>query len=77
MPRYYFDIQDAKGSHRDDVGDELRDFEAAREMAQSIMPDIVRQDLPDGESHVVICDVRDETGVVVYRGKLIYQGTRF
>ena len=76
MPRYYFDVHDAKGLHRDDTGDELRDFEEAREMAQSIMPDIVRHELPDGELHSVTCEVRDETDRIVYRGKLTYEGAR-
>ena len=41
MPRYYFDVLDAKGLHRDEIGDELKDFEEAREQAQGLLPDIV------------------------------------
>ena len=77
MPRFFFDIHDAKGSHRDEFGDELADFEEAREQAQAILPDIVREELPDGELHKITCEVRDETGEIVYRGEITYQGTRF
>ncbi len=77
MTRYYFDIQDAKGFHHDDIGDELESFEEARDVAQSLLPDIARDELPDGELHIVTCDVRDEASRVVYRGKLTFEGTRF
>ena len=76
MPRYFFDIQDAKGLHRDDVGDEFADFEEAREQAQGLLPDIAREELPDGELHKIVCEVRDETGRAVYRGQLTFHGTR-
>ncbi len=76
MPRFYFDVTDARGHHRDDQGDELGGFEDARMQCQVILPDIAREELPDGELHVVTCEVRDETGRVVYRGRLTYEGTR-
>lgn len=76
MPRYYFDIQDAKGSNRDDFGEELESIDEAREQCQGMLPDIVRDELPDGDLHIVTCEVRDETGRIVYRGRLTYQGTR-
>lgn len=77
MPRYYFDVRNRGGLHRDDIGDELVDFEEARGQAQAILPDIARAELPDGELHVVTCDVRDEADEIVYRGELTYRGTRF
>ena len=77
MPRYFFDIRDAKGFHRDQFGDELADFDEARDQAQALLPDIVREELPDGDLHEVVCEVRDETGKVVYRGEITYRGTRF
>lgn len=76
MARYFFDVCDSRGSHRDDVGDELATFEDAREQCQILLPDVAREDLPDGELYAITCDVRDESGRVVYRGKLTYQGTR-
>ncbi len=76
MARYYFDVTNSCGFHRDDVGDELPTFEDAREQCQSLLPDIAREELPDGELHVITCDVRDETDRVVYRGRITYEGTR-
>jgi hypothetical protein len=76
MPRYYFDIHDAEGFHRDDIGDDFVDFEEARDQAQALLPDIVREELPDGELHEVACEVRDQSGRTVYRGEITFRGTR-
>ena len=67
MARYYFDVQDGRGFHRDEMGDEFDSFEEAREQAQALLPDIAREELPDGELHVITCDVRDESGRIVAR----------
>lgn len=77
MPLFYFDVRDGTGFHRDDFGSECDGFEDARQQAQSLLPDIVRHELPDGELHTVACDVRDETNRVVYRGKITFEGSRF
>jgi hypothetical protein len=76
MPRYYFDIRDGDGFHRDPVGDDFVDFEEARDHCQALLPDIAREELPDGELHTVLCDVRDDSERVVYRGEITYRGTR-
>ena len=76
MPRYYFDVRDAGGFHRDEVGDEFAGFEDARQHCQSLLPDIAREELPDGDVHTITCDVRNEAGRVVYRGEITYRGTR-
>lgn len=76
MPRYYFDVHDSRGSHRDEVGDEFADFEDARTQCQSLLPDLAREELPDGELHIITCDVRDEAGRIVYRGRITYEGRR-
>ena len=67
IPRYFFDVRDSQGFHRDDAGDEFDSFDEARTQAQSLLPDIAREELPDGDLHTITCDVRDETGRVVYR----------
>lgn len=77
MPRYFFDISDRAGFHRDEFGDEFDTIEKAREQAQMLLPDIAQEELPDGELHRVACEVRDETGAVIYRGELTYRGHRF
>ena len=76
MPLYYFDVRDCGGVHRDEVGDHFESLEDAIAQAQSLVADIAREELPSGELHVVICDIRDDTRGVVYRGKLTFQGTR-
>ena len=77
MARYYFDVQDGKGFHPDDIGDDFDSFEEARKQCQALLPDIAREELPDGELHTITCNVRDDTGRVLYRGELTYRGTRF
>ncbi|RYC29225.1 hypothetical protein D3273_25245 [Lichenibacterium minor] len=47
MPRYYFDIHDAKGFHPDEFGEALADLEEARDQAQLLLPDIMREELPN------------------------------
>lgn len=74
MPRYYFDVNDSSGFHRDEVGDEFASFEDARTQCQSLLPDIAREELPDGDLHTVTCNVRDDTGRIVYRGEITYRG---
>ncbi len=76
MPRYFFDVVDSKGSHRDDFGSECADFEDARQQCQSLLPDIAREELPDGELHTITCEVRNESGRVVYRGRITFEGAR-
>lgn len=77
MGRYFFDIRDATGMHRDTIGEECENFDEARQQAQSLLPDVIRTQLPDGEYHLVTCDVRDEDDRTVYRGEISYRGTRF
>lgn len=77
MSRYYFDVTDGAGFHRDEFGSEYESFEDAHDQCQSLLPDIARSELPDGDLHTITCDVRDEAGCTVYRGKITYEGTRF
>lgn len=76
MPRYFLDIHDAKGFHRDEAGDELEGLDEASDQCQAILSDLTRYELPDGDLHQVACEVRDGSGTVVYRGKLTYEGSR-
>ena len=70
MPRFFFDIRDADGFHRDEAGDEFESFQEARDQAQSLLPDIARAELPDGELHEIMCEVRSDANRIVYRAKL-------
>lgn len=77
MPRYFFDVRDGGGFHPDEFGDEFDSFEDARQQCQALLPDIARDELPDGERLDLSCDVRDDAGRVVYRAELTYRGTQF
>ena len=77
MPHYFFDIRDAKGFYRDAIGADFDSFDEARQQAQALLPGIIGEQLPDGEYHLVVCDVRDEEDRTVYRGEISYRGTRF
>ncbi len=76
MPRYFFDTTHAGQTTRDDVGIDLPGLEAARSRVAAVLPDLMRRGSPDGEAHTSACDVREESGNVVYRGELTYRGTR-
>ena len=76
MARYYFDLHDGGGFHRDEIGEDFSSFEEAREQCQALLPDIAREELPDGDLHTITCRVRDEAGRVVYCGELTYRGAR-
>ena len=49
MARYFFDIQDGDHFTPDDTGLELRDLEAAKAEAKKALPDIVKDEMPDGD----------------------------
>lgn len=76
MPRYYFDILDADGMRRDDIGRLCDDLDGAVAQAQMLLPDIVRAEMPDGDWHDLCCDVRSDDGMIVYQGELTYRGRR-
>lgn len=76
MPRYFFDIHDRE-FHRDDVGVECADFEAARVEAMHALPEIARFAIPqDGDTQAFMVMVRQESGDVVYTATLTFAGLR-
>ena len=76
MPRYFFDIHDAaKGIERDDDGIELADIEMVRRQAETILPDIARDEIPGGgDQRMYTVLVTDEDGAPVYSASLTYAG---
>ena len=76
MTRYFFDIQDGSGFHRDEVGDEFDGLDDACQQAQALLPDIAQDEQPSGDFHIIVCNVRDEMDRIVYRGELTYRGAR-
>ncbi len=70
MPLFYFDISDTGRLIRDDEGTELVDPEAARAEAIGVLPDIARDELPDGDRREFMSEVRDVSGRIIFRAKL-------
>lgn len=70
MPRYFFDIDDGESRTRDSYGLELPDLAEVRNKAISILPDVAREELPDGDRRVFVCQARDEGGTVVFMATL-------
>ena len=66
MARFFFDIDDGHVQSRDGEGLELADAAEARKAGIAILPDIAREELPDGDRRVFICQVRDESGTVIF-----------
>lgn len=66
MPRFYFDIDDGEHRHSDPEGIELEGAKEARNTAVSVLPDVAREELPDGDRRVFVCKVRDESGMIVF-----------
>lgn len=75
MPRFFFDIHDAKGHQRDEVGVELADIAMVRLEAQRLLPDIARSEIPrDADQSMFRVLVTDEEGHAVYSAALSYAG---
>jgi hypothetical protein len=66
MPRFFFDIDDGESREADSRGSELPNAQAARNAAIAILPDVAREELPDGDRRTFMCKVRDESGNVVF-----------
>ena len=77
MPLYFFDLHDGEDHTVDDFGMEFEHFEDARNHAVSFLPDIAREELPDGPRRDFICHVRTGGGQVVYRAVLKFREDRF
>jgi len=66
MPRFFFDIDDGESCETDGRGSELLNAQAARNAAIAILPDVAREELPDGDRRIFMCKVRDENGNVIF-----------
>jgi hypothetical protein len=70
MPRYFFDIDDGERFTRDDQGLDCAGPEAMREAAIGVLPNIARDELPDGDRHDFTVKVRDEGGRYLFQATL-------
>ena len=76
MPYYFIDFQDGDDLQRDRDGHEMESFERARAEAVALLPQVAKDELPDGEHRTFAVTLRDEKGVAVYRATLTFRGER-
>ena len=77
MPRFFIDTDDGDVHVQDDEGFDLEDVEAARREAMTVLPDMARDKLPDGDRRTFVATVRDHAGSVVYSASLTLVGVSF
>jgi hypothetical protein len=65
MPRYFFDLHDAKHVTVDDVGEELPNLEAAQKQALKAVGEAIRDHTHHGASGAVTIEIRDVVGPVL------------
>jgi hypothetical protein len=67
MPRFFFDIHDGEMFTPDREGLELESLEAAKDEAKRTLPDIVKDEMPDGDRRDFTVDVKNAAGQIVWR----------
>lgn len=70
MPRYFFDTFDGKAFIPDEEGQDLKDLDAARRVAQEALREMIRDALPDGDHGTFVVSVKDAAGRVAIRTAL-------
>jgi hypothetical protein len=67
MPRFFFDIHDGEDFTPDREGLELDGLEAAKAEAKKTLPEIVKDEMPDGDRRDFTVDVKSAAGQIVWR----------
>ena len=62
MDRFYFNIHDGERFTRDGDAHLCQSHKAMRDAAIKVLPDIARDELPDGDQRNFTVKVRDESG---------------
>ena len=70
MPKFFLDLYDGAEFSRDPYGLDLAGREEARKEAISVLPDMARLALPDGDRRDFTVDVRTAVGEVIYTATL-------
>jgi len=76
LPKYFIDLQDGDFAYPDEEGSDLAGFEEARNEAITLLSQVARERLPDGEHREFVTTVRDEGGIALYRASLTFYGER-
>jgi hypothetical protein len=67
MPRFFFDIHDGEEFTPDRQGVELEGLNAAKDEAKKVLPDIVKDEMRDGDRRDFTVDVKNAAGQIVWR----------
>jgi hypothetical protein len=67
MPRFFFDIHDGEDFTPDRQGLELDGLEAAKAEAKKTLPEIVKDEMPEGDRRDFTVDVKSAAGQIVWR----------
>ncbi|MDG4898664.1 hypothetical protein P9272_34700 [Mesorhizobium sp. WSM4976] len=70
MPLFFFDIHDGNELTRDDAGLECSSLQDLSSKAVDVLPDIAREELPNGPRRTFLVKVRNEAGRYVFRASL-------
>ena len=65
--RFFFDIHDGEDFTSDRQGLDLDGLEAAKDAAKKDLPDIVKDEMPDGDRRDFTVDVKNVAGQIVWR----------
>ena len=74
MPRYFIDTDDGDMEARDDEGRDFASPQAARVAALKGLPDMARDEIPDGDNRTFTVSVREEGGREIYQATLTLKG---
>jgi hypothetical protein len=74
MPRYFIDSFDGDTCFIDSEGMDFADDAAARYHALDALPDMARDEVPDGDRRRFVVSVRDQAGEVIYSASLTLEG---
>ncbi len=66
MPLYFFETDDGELFDHDPVGLDLVNDSAAREAALLALPDMARENMPNGDHRTFVSTVRNEAGDIIY-----------
>ncbi|MGF7055696.1 hypothetical protein GGC47_004909 [Bosea sp. OAE752] len=74
MPRFNIDSSDGAVPIIDNEGSEYPDAQAARKAALSLLPDMARDEMPDGDERTFSVSVRNTSGRAIYSARLALKG---
>ncbi|MBW6425200.1 hypothetical protein KX729_27575 [Rhizobium sp. XQZ8] len=74
MARFFFDVINGHGLHRDNDGVELEGPDQVRGEVSRILTEIARDELPSDSTVHIQVNVRDDVGLDIYNGELFFRG---